>query len=544
MSTSDNPLRVQALHALKYCERLFFLEEVEEVRVADAAVFAGRRLHHELDEGERLGLELGSPVLGLYGKVDAVRRTDGVLLVTEQKRGRPAPGSSGPEAWETDRIQVAAYGLLIEEAFPGARVECRVRYHQPAALITVALDERLRAEVRTAVERARTLREAGVRPPVTPDEKRCTRCSLAPVCLPHEERGETGVPRLYPEDDQRQVVHVTTPGARVGRAVDQLKISIEDQPDTRIGIKGVASVVLHGNVQISAQGLGLCVDEAVGVHWFTSSGDYVGGLATQTGSIHRRLRQFEALRDEVRRLELAKRLVAAKVEGQLRFVLRASRERPDVRSSLGPQVRDLRSTLAKVRNATSPEALLGLEGAAASRYFACVPSLLVPSVPESMRWSGRSRHPPLDRFNAVLSFFYGLVHRDVEAALISVGLDTAFGFYHRPRTTAGPLALDLMELFRVPLGDMPVVASVNRNSWDPERDFELVTRAGTVTRVWLSREGKRKALEIYERRRRETWKHNVLGYSLSYGRLVELEARLLEKEWTGRPGLFATFRLR
>lgn len=544
MSTSDEPLRVQALHALKYCERLFFLEEVEEVRVADAAVFAGRRLHHELDEGERLSLELGSPALGLHGKVDAVRRADGVLLVTEQKRGRPAPGPQGPEAWDTDRIQVAAYGLLVEEAFPGAPVECRVRYHQPPALVAVPLDDGLRAEVRAAVERARALRDAGLRPPVTPDEKRCTRCSLAPVCLPHEERGEAGVPRLYPEDDQRQVVHVTTAGARVGRAVDQLKVTVEDQPDTRLGIKGVASVVLHGNVQISAQALGLCVDEGVGVHWFTSSGDYVGGLATQTGSIHRRLRQFEGLREPERRLELAKRLVAAKIEGQLRFVLRASRERPEVRSSLGPQVRDLRTTLAKARSVTSVESLLGVEGAAASRYFACLPSLLVPSVPEALRWSGRSRHPPLDRFNALLSFFYGLVHREVEAALISVGLDTAFGFYHRPRTTAGPLALDLMELFRVPLADMPVVASVNRNSWEPDADFEVVRRAGAVTRVWLSREGRKKALEIYERRRRETWKHNVLGYSLSYGRLVELEARLLEKEWTGRPGLFATFRLR
>jgi len=169
---------------------------------------------------------------------------------------------------------------------------------------------------------------------------------------------------------------------------------------------------------------------------------------------------------------------------------------------------------------------------------------LVDSVHTSLRWNGRSRHPPLDRFNAVLSFFYSLVHREVESALLAVGLDTAFGFYHRPRTSAGPLSLDLMELFRVPLADMPVVASVNRGSWDPEEDFDIAQRAGTVTRVWLSKTGRRKALEIFERRRHETWKHNLLGYSLSYARLVELEARLLEKEWTGRPGLFATFRLR
>lgn len=542
---SHGQIRVQALHALLYCERLFFLEEVEEVRVADAAVFAGRRLHLEVDEGERLSLDLGSEELGLHGKVDAVRRRDGVLQVTEQKRGRAAHGREGPEAWETDRIQVAAYGMLVEQAFPpGTAIECRVRYHQPPALVSVPLDNPTRAEVRAAIERARLLREAAQRPPVTMEERRCVRCSLAPVCLPEEERGGADLPRLYPEDDTRQVLHVATAGARVGRSAEQLKVSIDEQPDTKLGIKGVAAVVLHGNVQISAQALSFCVDESVGVHWFRSNGEYVGGLATQSGSIHRRVRQFEALRDEGTRIALARRLVAAKVEAQLRFVLRASRDRPEVRAGLGSQVRDLRGLLAKVKHTTNVDSLLGVEGAAALRYFSCVPSLLVTSVPETLGWSGRSRHPPLDRFNALLSFFYGLVHREVETALFSVGLDTAFGFYHRPRGSAGPLGLDIMELFRVPLADMPVISSINRGSWDVEEDFELVKRAGVVTRVWLSAAGRRKALEIFERRRRETWKHNVLGYSLSYGRLVELEARLLEKEWTGRPGLFATFRLR
>jgi CRISPR-associated protein Cas1 len=139
----------------------------------------------------------------------------------------------------------------------------------------------------------------------------------------------------------------------------------------------------------------------------------------------------------------------------------------------------------------------------------------------------------------VLGFLYGLVHREVEAAIISVGLDPAFGFYHQPRSSAGPLGLDLMEQFRVPLVDMPLVASLNRRAWDPEADFEV-----TPEHVWLSKAGRAKAIELYERRKRETWKHNLLGYSLSYARLVELEVRLLEKEWTGSPGLFATFRLR
>lgn len=544
---SGAPLRVQSLHALEYCERLFFLEEVEELRVADAAVFAGRRLHVELDEGERLSLDVSSHWLGLTGKVDAVRRRDGVLVVTEQKRGRPAPGPRGAEAWPSDLLQVAAYGMLVEEAFPGQPVECRVRYHQPAAVVNVPLSDEVRAQVTAAIARARVLREAGVRPPVTSHESRCVKCSLAPVCLPEEERrvdSTRELPRLFPEDDVRQVLHVTTAGARVGKDGDQIKITIDGVETAKVGAKQVSAVVLHGAVQVSAQSLAMCVDEQIGLHWFSASGHYLGGLGAQTGSVHRRLRQFEALRDAGFRLQLARRLVAAKVEAQLRFLLRASRDKEVARGQIVTHVRDLRSCLAKCRRAESVESLLGLEGAAAARYFAAFPSLQREDIDERLRWTGRSRRPPVDCFNALLSFFYGMVQRDVAAALVAVGLDSAFGFYHEPRGAIGPLVLDLMELFRVPLADMSVMASLNRQTWVVEEDFEIATRSGVTTKVWLSHEGRKKAIGIYERRRRETWKHQVLGYSLSYARLVELEVRLLEKEWTGKQGLFASFRLR
>ncbi|MHC5722028.1 MAG: CRISPR-associated endonuclease Cas1, partial [Nostoc sp.] len=91
-----------------------------------------------------------------------------------------------------------------------------------------------------------------------------------------------------------------------------------------------------------------------------------------------------------------------------------------------------------------------------------------------------------------------------------------------------PLALDLLEIFRVPLVDMTVIASVNRGQWDVKADFEI-----RGEQVWLSEAGRRKFVELYERRKQESWKHPVTGYSLTYRRLFELEVRLLEKEWMG-----------
>ncbi len=156
-----------------------------------------------------------------------------------------------------------------------------------------------------------------------------------------------------------------------------------------------------------------------------------------------------------------------------------------------------------------------------------------------MRAASRSRRPPIDRFNALLSYGYGLLHTAVMRAVLASGLEPALGFFHTPRSAAYPLVLDLMELFRVTLWDMPLVGSLNRGQWDAAADFE-VTRA----KVWLSEAGRKKAIGLFEDRLQETWKHPVLNYSLSYARTIELEARLLEKEWTGEPGLFARSRLR
>src|SRR5216683_1247338 len=118
-------VRVMALHALAYCERLFYLEEVEEIRVADEAVYAGRVLHQELEEPDQTGteqrsLDVASETLGLTGRVDAVRHRDGRWVPYEHKRGRCARSlAKEPAAWPSDRLQVLAYALLLEEAIGG-----------------------------------------------------------------------------------------------------------------------------------------------------------------------------------------------------------------------------------------------------------------------------------------------------------------------------------------------------------------------------------------------------------------------------------------
>jgi CRISP-associated protein Cas1 len=151
-------------------------------------------LHQDLEEPdpsqtEQHSLDVVSETLGLTGRVDAIRHRNGSWVPYEDKRGRCArTPAKEPAAWPSDRLQLLAYALLLEEAVGTPVREGRVRYHTSNVTVRVAVDEQARTDVAAAVARARALRANPARPPITDNERLCIRCSLAPVCLPEEER--------------------------------------------------------------------------------------------------------------------------------------------------------------------------------------------------------------------------------------------------------------------------------------------------------------------------------------------------------------------
>ncbi len=551
VTTLDPPLRIMSLHALLYCERLFYLEEVEEIRVADHAVYAGRRLHAEVaapddETPEKRSFEVGSERWGLYGKVDAVRRRDGHWVAIEHKRGRSRRGDDGrPQAWPSDRVQAVAYAVLLEEALGRPVPQARVRYHAEGVTAFVEVDQEARRELAAAIDRARQLRASTERPPIAENENLCPRCSLAPVCLPEEERlaaaepaSPREPPRLFPSNREEQTLHVVSPRARLGRSGAALLLDNEGEKQ-KIPIQQLDAVVVHGYGQVSTQAIHLCAQHGVPVQWLTGGGKYAAATAASPGRVQQRLRQYHALTDPAIRLTLARRLVEAKIETQRRYILRASRAEPAYRTWCRPHLDRLGAVVRQVPHAPAASALLGLEGMAARAYFECLRALTDNRVPEDLRPNGRNRRPPRDRFNCLLSFGYALLQSLVHRSILAVGLEPALGFYHQPRSAAPPLVLDLMELFRTLLWDIPLLGSLNRGQWQADADFAV-----TPEHVWLSDGGRRKAIELFEQRLTESYRHPHTGQSLAYARIVELEVRLLEKEWTGCPGLFAQLRLR
>lgn len=561
---SVQPLRVMSLHALLYCERLFYLEEVEEIRVADASVYAGRRLHEQIvplddETHERRSVEVASETLGLIGKVDAVRKRDSHWIAYEHKRGRCMRGDKKQVLpWPSDRIQAIAYAALLSESFGQPVTEARVRYHADNVTAIIQIDETALADLKSAISRARWLQQSTDRPAITSNENLCARCSLAPVCLPEEERLQETIqtdepenlpqfdrstPKLFPSNRQKQTLHVCVNKARVGRSGESIVVTSEDEAkkETKqsIPIQDVDSVVIHGYAQISTQAIHLCAYHGVAIQWMTYGGRYAAGTTSSPGRVQQRIRQYAALQDEATRLRLAKALVHAKVEMQLKYLLRCTRGPNTNRAAIEKEVELIRTCLRGVNQATAASSLLGFEGTAAKAYFASLPAILSSNIPPEMVPMGRSKHPPRDRFNALLSYGYSMLFALVERSALAVGLEPSFGFYHRPRSSAPPLVMDVMELFRTNIWEIPLIGSVNRLQWNIEEDFAV-----SNNKVWLSDSGRRKAIALFEERLSDTYMHPHTGQSMAYSRMVELELRLLEKEWTGAPGMFAQMRLR
>jgi CRISPR-associated protein Cas1 len=177
------------------------------------------------------------------------------------------------------------------------------------------------------------------------------------------------------------------------------------------------------------------------------------------------------------------------------------------------------------RNASSIEKLLGIEGAAAEVYFSRVGHMLKGD--QGFSFENRNRRPPKDPVNAVLSYLYAVLAKDMFVSLLAVGFDPYLGFYHRPRYGRPALALDMMEEFRPVIADATALTLFNKGELS-ESDF-IKTGIG----ISLNTRGKRKVIAGYERRMESEVTHPLFGYSVSYRRIMEVQARLLSRLVSG-----------
>lgn len=288
---------------------------------------------------------------------------------------------------------------------------------------------------------------------------------------------------------------------------------------------GVEEIVILGNAVVTPALLKYCALEGIGVHYLSPWGTYYAGLTrTPARNAPARVAQFSAHLDPVRKLALAKRFVKGKIRNSLVFLRRNGS------NAWG----ELKPFLDQVERATDGHTLRGVEGAASEVYFRALAELL----PAEFRFGERSRRPPRDPGNSLLSLAYTLLVKECESALLVAGLDPYVGFLHEVRYGRPSLALDLMEEFRSILADSVVLSLINNRRVVPV-DFE--EEQGFPR---LRREAWPKFLRAWEERLHEEIRHPLLGKKLSYRQILLAQARILVKALLGEIPEYEPFLVR
>lgn len=538
------------LNEFTYCPRLFYLEWVQGEFVDNEFTVEGRMAHRRVDARagtmpaadepapfEVRSVALSSMRLGLSAKIDLVEGEQGAVSPVDYKRGSPPP--DGPN--EPERVQLCAYGLLLREH--GYRCDKGVLYFAAAKTrVEVAFDDALIARTTDLLRDARRTAQRGRLPAPLRNSPKCQGCSLHGICLPdevnllarEEDAGADAMRQLMPARDDAQPLYVQEQGARVG--VDGEVLMVRDRDRRTIGearLLELSQLVLIGNVQVSSQAIRELAGRGLPVCWM-SYGGWLSALADGLGhnNIELRRAQFRACEDPAIALRLSRRFVRNKI-ANCRTMLR--RNHPDAPEQL---LRDLAALVEAPESAGELATLLGIEGNAARLYFEAFPALIRLDEKLAFDFTTRSRRPPQDPVNALLSFAYSLLVKDVALAARMVGLDPFLGFYHQPRYGRPALALDLMEEFRPIVADSVVLSLIN-NATVTGGDF-IRSSLG----VALRSEARRRVLHAYERRMEEEVTHPVFGYRISYRRVLEVQCRLLARHLLGEIPEYPEFRTR
>lgn len=567
------------LAAFAYCPRLCHLQFVQGEYQDSAEMAEGRFLHRWVDSGQDAvpedfvpfharSVSLSAPQEGLCCRIDLLEGDGKSVTPIEYKRARP---HESPAGWyDPQMIQLAAQGLALwENGFSCNRG--MIYYVLSNERVFVNFDPALMEKTRELLQKLRNMVQREEIPPPLRFSGRCEGCSLAGVCLPDEvnllqenevERKLAGKPEaerirlLLARKDEAQPVYVIGQGHVVRKRGDRLEIwSYEGGKTSEAKIREVSQLCLYGGVEITTPAMLELMQRNIPVMHFSHGGWFFGICQ---GNSHKnvllRSRQFSWAEDDRKSLDLSCEFVAGKIEN-CRTVLmnriakakesaEGSTDEPKCESTdestmestegSSDAIALLAGLAEQARNAEAVQRLLGVEGAAAQVYFSRL-GFLLKDKSEGISFEGRNRRPPRDPANAVLSYLYGVLTKELTVTALAAGFDPYMGFYHRPRYGRPALALDLMEEFRPLIADAAMLSLFSRG--------ELTRKDFIRTGIGISMipEAKKKIIAAYEKRMSTEINHPIFGYRVSYRRVLELQARLLARVLSGEISRYPAF---
>ncbi|MYB33517.1 MAG: CRISPR-associated endonuclease Cas1 [Acidobacteria bacterium] len=538
---------VRMVNEWVYCPRLAYLEWVDGEWADSADTEDGRRTHARVDKSsgrlpplhdtaDQVGppfrtrsVTMSSERLGIIAKMDLIEGSGRRVVPVDFKRGkRPHTAAAGHDP---ERVQVCAQALILEDAGYEVR-EGVLWFSGSRERVRVELDDAIRTRTLEAISGLRDAVRRRKRPPPLEDSPKCPRCSLAGICLPDEVNffKQEKPPRpLNPADDAALPLHVQTPGALVRKKGERLQIVVEKEVKA-VRLSDVSEVSLYGPVSITAPTIGALLRRETPVSWYSTGGWFLGhAVSPGRRALDTRRAQFRLADNAAASSQIAAGLVAAKIRNQRTMLRRNWKGGDDATRSRDRILARLRVLAIRSEREKEPERLLGREGEAASLYFGAFEKLVSAdrNLHGEFAWTARSRRPPTDPVNALLSFSYSLAVRTFTVALETAGLDPLLGFFHRPRPGRPALALDMMEPFRPILCDSTVIMAIN-NGEVREMDF---VRNGPACAMKPS--GRRALIAAWERRLDQEAVHPVFGYRISMRRIIVVQCRLLARHLLG-----------
>jgi CRISPR-associated protein Cas1 len=323
---------------------------------------------------------------------------------------------------------------------------------------------------------------------------------------------------------------VTTEGAYLRKDGQAVAVRVEKETRLRIPLHNLDGVVCFGRVGCSPQLMEACAQAGVTISLLSPYGGFRAAVVGfSPGNVLLRRAQYRRADDEGQRRAIAINIVAAKIANCRAVLLRAARDssHDDVKASLEAAATRLAPMIEDARRANSLDRLRGIEGDAANQYFGVFNSLINVQCDE-FRFCGRSRRPPMDRVNALLSFLYSMLAHDARSACEATGLDAAVGFLHCDRPGRPALALDLMEEFRPFIVDRLVLSLINRRQ--VAASGFTISASGAVT---MDDKMRRTVLAAYQKRKQDAIVHPFLGEKASVGLLIHFQARLIARHIRG-----------
>lgn len=550
-------LPARMVNEYQYCPRLAYLEWVQGEWAESAETVEGRYAHRRVDRPNgglprptptsddaqesihASSVTLSSDRLGIIARMDLIEGQGCHVMPVDYKRGkRPHVGRG---AYDPERVQLCIQGMILEEH--GYTCEKGILYFvQSRERVEIPFDEELRSLTQSAMAGMRRMAVNGQIPPPLEDSPKCARCSLVGICLPDEVnflRRQDAPPRpLAVSRDEALPLYVQARGAKVAKSGETLEVSVEDEPTQTVRLIDVSQLVVLGQVYVTTPTLHELMRREIPVSWHSYGGWFLGHtIGTGHKNVEIRTAQYRTSFDPEACLRLAKGFVIAKVQNQ-RTLLRRNWKRGAASDEL---ISGFQQDIRRAQRATDLGELLGAEGQAAARYFGSFSEMIGRAGDDddfSFDFSTRTRRPPTDPVNALLSYAYALLVRSWNVALTAVGFDSYRGFFHQPRYGRPALSLDMMEPFRPLIADSAVIQAINNGEVRPT---DFISAAGSVA---LADAGRKRFIATFERRLDQEITHPLFGYRISYRRLFELQARLLSRHLLGEMSDYPNFTTR